>query len=260
MGNGLGFYIGTFFVAYYGLMIVIGSALAAALGWYQVRRFHKSYDDFILLAAITGLCGIIGAKLLYLLISLEQIDDIERILDPRYWNELMSGGFVFYGGVIGGALGLSLCRALLKLDVRSLAAATIPCLPTVHAFGRIGCCLVGCCYGKPYGGWGSITYESSFFAPNHVPLFPVQLVEAVCNLSIAAVLLVCINRHSYTRGVKLYLIMYSSMRFVLELFRYDYRERGIFLWLSTSQYISLIILLLIGICHIIEKRHGQPCA
>lgn len=242
MTQTIGFYIGNFFIAYYGAMIVLGLAAASLVGWLQVRRYGKNFDDFILIAAIGGLCGIIGAKLLYLIVSFDNID-WGRLTEPGYFSSLMMGGFVFYGGLIGGLIGLAICRKCLRIDVLSYLEIGIVCLPIVHGFGRIGCSLVGCCYGMPYDGPGSILYQASPFAPNLQPLFPVQLLEATLNFMIAAVLLLLQKKLTGTKSLELYLILYGIMRFILELFRYDAAERGMLWGISTSQLISLLLIL-----------------
>jgi phosphatidylglycerol:prolipoprotein diacylglycerol transferase len=256
MTEGLGFYIGRLFVAYYGLMIIMGIVVATLVGWYQVKRYRKSMDDFVIIVATAGLFGIIGAKLLSLLQMIDEID-FSRLSELSYLNSVMSGGFVFYGGLIGGLLGFLFCSRVLRLPVADYVKIAIPCLPIVHGFGRIGCALVGCCYGRPYDGIGAIVYEQSHFAPNHHQLFPVQAMEAFLNLMIAAVLLVAINKFAVKRVLELYLIIYAVMRFILEFFRFDDVERGGWGPFSTSQYISIFIV--IGVCMtvIIDRHKGR---
>lgn len=250
--QGLGFYVGDFFVAYYGLLIAAGIAAAAVVGWLQVRRFGKCYDDFILLAAVGGLGGILGAKLLYILVSIEKIE-WARLADWDYLNAIMAGGFVFYGGLIGGMLGLFFCRKILHVDVWGYLQICIPCLPIAHGFGRLGCSLAGCCYGRPYDGWAAVVYRDSPFAPNCQPLFPVQALEAVLDFAIAAVLLLYIDWFRRKRALQWYLILYAAARFALEFARYDSAERGMLAGLSTSQYISLGLLVGVG-CYLLFQK------
>lgn len=253
VNSGLGISIGSYFIAYYGMMIVIGLVAATAVGWYQVKKHGGNFDDFILIAAVGGLCGIFGAKLMYLIVSFDTID-FAKITELQYLSDILSGGFVFYGGLAGGLVGLLVCKKFLHLEVYSMISIAIPCLPIAHGFGRLGCSLVGCCYGKPYEGWGAIVYQNSLFAPNHQFLFPIQAVEAVSNFAIAILLLVFINRYSSKQGVKLYLIMYAVVRMILEFFRYDNSERGLFLGISTSQYISIAIILIIAFDYYLQKK------
>lgn len=205
------------------------------------------FDNFILAAAFGGLGGMIGAKLLYLLVSWNKID-FSRLMELSYVSELMRGGFVFYGGLAGGVLGLMICKKLCGISVWKYAEIYIPCLPLVHAFGRMGCTLTGCCYGIPYDGIGAIVYHHSIIAPNNITLFPVQVVEAGADLLIVVILLVYIfkKRKSHQNSIILYCTLYAAVRFILEFLRYDL-DRGQFLWFSTSQWISLAVIGIVAI-------------
>lgn len=253
----MGIEIGTVMIPWYGLFIVLGIAAGAVLGYFLMRIHHMEFDDFIQTACFVGLGAMIGAKLLYLLVSWRSID-FSRITDPEYLNALLGGGFVFYGGLIGGLLGLLLCGKILHIPVLDYARVSIPVIPLVHAFGRIGCAFVGCCYGVPYDGPGAVIYTESIAAPAGVPLFPVQAVEAAGNLVIAAVLClygeICRRNGKKAKGLQLYLVMYAVFRFVLEFVRYDDSERGILMGMSTSQWISIAICAAVVVTEILARR------
>ena len=239
MPSSLGFYVGDFFVAYYGLAILIGLILAVLVGWYQVRRHGLVFNDLIIILSVCAFGGILGAKLLYLVVSWRQIQ-FERLLDVDYLNTLMQGGFVFYGGLLGGLSGLLFCQHTLKIPVQPYVKVAMPCVPLAHSFGRIGCAWVGCCYGVPYDGPFSIVYTCSLFAPNHISLFPVQALESLLVLLIAGILLLYINRYGGRHSLRWYILLYAPVRFILECFRYD-PERGFLFGLSISQWISLLL-------------------
>ena len=165
---------------------------------------------------------------------------------------MFKGGFVFYGGLIGGIIGVFLYAKQFKISFQSLILILIPVVPLIHAIGRIGCLLAGCCYGMEYHGFGAITFEHSSLAPNGVPLFPMQIVESINNVIIFLILLVTYKKFLGTyKTVGLYLILYSIVRFILEFFRGDL-IRGIYFSLSTSQWIS-IILFIVGTCIFLHK-------
>ena len=220
----MGIQIGTVMISWYGLFIVLGITAGVLLGYILMRINHLKFDDFIQVACFVGLGAMAGAKLLYLIVSWESID-LSRITDPEYFSALMGGGFVFYGGVFGGLLGLYLCGKILHIQVMVYARAAIPVIPVTHAFGRIGCAFVGCCYGVPYDGPGAV--------------------EAAGNLVIAAVLClygeICRRNSKKPKSLQVYLILYAAFRFALEYVRYDDSERGILMGLSTSQWISIVI-------------------
>ena len=140
---------------------------------------------------------------------------------------------MFYGGLIGLLLGAYIyCRAA-KADYWAVICRALPAVPLAHGFGRIGCFLTGCCYGRECSALG-IAFAHSEVAPNGVPLFPVQLVEAACVLGLAPAL-ASMSRRGRTGREMLaaYLISYGVLRFILEFFRGD-GCRGFLLGLSVS--------------------------
>ena len=240
----------------YGVMIALGVLVSGAAGAVLVRRHRLVFDNFLLLYAYCFLFGMAGAKLLYLCLNIKYID-WERLLELEYLNQLMQGGFVFYGGLAGGVLGLLLGAKLHKIRIKEYLLTVVPVIPMVHGFGRIGCYLAGCCYGVPYDGPFAVTYRNIPYSLCDVPLFPVQLAEAVCNLILAAVLFVFVWKKGKTiYTVFLYLGVYGTVRFILEFFLFDDAQRGIFWGLSTSQWISLGILAGVTAVLLIMRRRN----
>lgn len=252
----MGIQIGNFFIPYYGMWIVLGLCVAVCLGWRLMSSFQLDLDNFILISCCTGLGSIIGAKILYLAVSWKNID-FSRLMEPTYWNQLMNGGFVFYGGLAGGLLGGICCPKIFKINIKEYINIGIPCIPVVHAFGRIGCYTVGCCYGVPYSGIGAVVYTNSVIAPNNISLFPVQIVEAALNLCIAGILLYYIYQKKSVRknSLLIYLTLYAIIRFILEFFRFDDGERGIIFGISTSQWISLLLICGVFLYRRISKKY-----
>lgn len=236
----IGFCIFDHFIAYYGFMVVIGLFVASLIAYRQIRKYNLNGNDFILITSISALGIVIAAKILYLVISIPVID-FKRLDEFSYFNSLMSGGFIFYGGVIGGILSLYFCKKILKIDIVLYLQYCTACIPIAHGFGRIGCFLVGCCYGIPYDGLFSVIYRYSAYAPNNISVFPVQLVEAFGDFLIGIVLLSVIT--SKWGGISkflFYISAYTVMRFIIEFFRGDV-NRGYIGVLSVSQYMSIIL-------------------
>lgn len=238
----LGFYFFDHFIAYYGLMVVIGIAAAALIAHVQIKRFDLNWNDFLIICAVSGLFCMIGAKILYLLISIHTIEPA-KLNDLTYISTLMNGGFVFYGGFIGIFPALYLCRKKLGIHVSEYLQYCTGCLPVAHGFGRIGCYLVGCCHGIPYDGRFSVIYSNSLYAPNGVRLLPVQLLEAFGEFIIGSFLLYSCKRHKGISAIAIYMILYSVMRFFLEYLRGDF-IRGSLYAFSTSQLISVVFLII----------------
>ncbi|MCR5585305.1 MAG: prolipoprotein diacylglyceryl transferase [Lachnospiraceae bacterium] len=251
-------------VSVYGLLGVGGFVLGIAVLAIVCRVKKVSFDDVIYVYVWAGIMAIVGAKALYLLL------DIQNIMAAfqkggnyltSYLKAIFGGGLVFYGGLGGGMLGVFLACRYFKLDFRAILATAIPTLPLAHAFGRLGCHTVGCCYGVPVRGHFGKMYTNSMFAPNNVLLFPVQLTESICDFLIFGILIFLLVKTPTEKLKKsnlpeIYLIMYSVVRFVLEFFRGD-AVRGHFLIFSTSQWISIVILIAAGISCVVRTKQKR---
>jgi phosphatidylglycerol:prolipoprotein diacylglycerol transferase len=227
----------------YGLMIAAGVAAGVFVAWRFPCKRGIPRQDVLFACCYAGIGALVGAKLLYLAVTLPQILLVPDP-PPLSWGlvqALFSGGFIFYGGVLGGLLGIYVYCRRYKLGFLKLTEILIPSVPLAHAVGRIGCFFAGCCYGRPMDPpWGLFFREDSFALPG-VALFPVQLFESALNLVLFAVLFIFSRRERRAGSVLgFYLVGYGVERFALEFFRYD-AIRGVFLGLSTSQWISLLL-------------------
>lgn len=209
--------------------------------------------DVIYAAVIAGVGAVIGSKLLFLVLNLKNIIEYDIPL-----INVIKGGFVFYGGLIGGIIGLFIYVRVYKLNTWDFFDLFATVLPLGHSVGRVGCFLGGCCYGIEYHGPLSCTYTVNIGnTPLGVPLFPVQLVEALFLLCLFAALLVLYMRGAQRGTVVLvYGFSYSAIRFVLEFLRGD-KERG-FLWgVSTSQILSLILGAVLFILFLAKRKKAK---
>lgn len=235
-------------IATYSLLILIGIMVGAVIVIYYFAKLNSiSKEDafFSILYAVIGVG--IGAKLLYIITNIPfLLQNASQLNIAETLFQMLQGGFVFYGGLLGGILGIFIYAKQFKVPFSSLLLSIVPVIPLVHAIGRMGCLCAGCCYGMEYHGFGAITFTHSPFAPNGIPLFPTQIIEAVCNLVIFFILLATYKKWIGTyKTLGLYFILYSIVRFTLEFFRGDL-IRGIYFGLSTSQWIS-IVLFVIGV-------------
>ena len=235
-------------IATYGLIIFIGIFIGAIISIFYCTKFFNIKKEDVFYCILYAVIGVgIGAKLLYIITNIPFLIENYQTLDLYdTFLQMLKGGFVFYGGLLGGILGVFIYSKQFKISFKELLLILLPVVPLIHSIGRIGCLCAGCCYGMEYHGFGAITFHDSLLAPNDVPLFPMQIVEAICNFIIFIVLLVTYKKFLGTyKTVGLYLVLYSIVRFTLEFFRGDL-IRGIYFSLSTSQWIS-IVLFIIGI-------------
>lgn len=230
------FSIGPLTVHSYGLMIALGILVCVFMGMYRARKYGYK-DEAVLDIAILGiLSGFVGAKLLYVLVEFDSF-----LKNPM--DVLGSEGFVVYGGIIVGALvGILYCR-IKKIPCWEYFDLLAPSIAVAQGFGRIGCFLAGCCYGRPTDTFWGVTFPEGSFAPAGVPLIPTQLISSAGDFIITGILLVYSKHNKKAGNVGiLYMLLYGIGRFLVECLRSD--DRGTVGLLSTSQFISIGIILL----------------
>lgn len=243
------FEIGPFTLYSYGFMIAIGIIAAIMAADFRAKKYGLNGDHMYGIAILGLIFGMLGAKLLFF------ITEIKDILEDPSILLSLSEGFVVYGGIIGGIFGAYLYCRWKKLPVWKYFDIAAPSLALAQGFGRIGCFMAGCCYGRETSAWYGVTFEHSPFAPNHVSLIPTQLISSAADF-LHFFLLLWITKKRKTEGivVSFYLIFYSIGRSLIEMLRND--PRGSVSFLSTSQFIS-IFTLIIGILSIVLlKRKG----
>ncbi len=169
-------------------------------------------------------------------------------------NGFIIRGITFYGGLIGAIIGMYILlytsKGKTEYSIKQwYEILTLP-LITFHIFGRIGCFLGGCCYGKTtdsvFGMYFPDNIENGVFH-NGLKCYPTQLFEVVV-LILIFILVLYSDKKFLT-----YLIGYATARFFIEFFRGD--DRGFFIiGLSPAQVISVTILIVCIVSGIIHKR------
>lgn len=238
--------IGPITVHGYGLMIAIGIVAAYLVLEYRAKKMELKQESVFSLAIWCVIGGILGAKLLFYITQIKNI-----INDPKLLLDI-SNGFVVYGGIIGGILaGFLFCKKE-KLNFLQYFDLVMPSIALAQGFGRIGCFLAGCCYGKETTSPFGIVFHESELAPNGVNLIPTQLISSGLDFLSFIVLIIFAKRKKADGQVAgLYLILYSAGRFFLEFLRGDLGRGNIGI-LSTSQLLS-IFMFVIG-CGIVFVR------
>lgn len=243
--------VGSLNIPSYGLCIILGIIIANIIAFSLKKRNNHDENDLMVLEGYAFLGGLLGAKLLYVVVSLPQVD-FTKVTVKQYLEAISHGGFVFYGGLILGLLFVLLAGKVHHIDCFSYIMSYLFTIPLIHAFGRIGCFMGGCCYGRPYNGPFAVVFPEGSFPPSGIGLFPVQLVESACLFLISLLLFILTYKVHSKFVAETYFIVYGIVRFVLEFFRYDF-ERGSLGFLSTSQCIS-IGLIVIAVISIILRR------
>lgn len=230
--------IGPFTVYGYGFMIAIGILAAYFTGEYRAKKYKLEYQHVFYLVIWCLLGGFTGSKILYWATEWKNI-----ISDPGFLLDTLTDGFVVFGGIIGGILTAYVYCRIRHINFLAFFDVLMPSVALAQGFGRIGCFLAGCCYGRETAGALAITFHNSDFAPNNIALVPTQIYSSILDFLHYGLLLYILKHNKRDGQVgAAYLICYSVGRFILEFFRGDL-ERGSVGVLSTSQFISIFTLL-----------------
>jgi phosphatidylglycerol:prolipoprotein diacylglycerol transferase len=175
--------------------------------------------------------------------------------DCLAWARFYAGGLTYYGGFIGASLAAWYLLRADRFPFWKAADMAGMVVPLGLGFGRIGCLLAGCCFGKPTSSALGLVFppdspasEFEFKAKllhsmsePSLPVHPTQIYESGASFLIAAFLMLYLHgRKRYDGQVFLaFVALYASARFVLEFLRSD--DRGGLLGLSTSQLIGIVL-------------------
>ncbi len=262
--------VGPFTLYSYGALLAVGFLLGLWLATVRARKRGIDSARILDLGVIVLIAAVAGAKVLLLLTELPSV-----LQQPREILTILRSGGVFYGGLIA-AIGAGVWYVRRnRLPLWTTCDVLAPSIALGHVVGRLGCLAAGCCFGRPTSlPWG-ITFHDPFAAahvgmPLGIALHPTQLYEAGAEALILVVLLAAERYSARIAGVAqrsrfaqafpgqtfcLYLALYAVSRFVIEFFRGD--ERGMLLGVSTSQFISLVILPCSLLALVLLARHGR---
>lgn len=231
------------FLPTYGVLFALGVTLAWFWFGKRARTLGLPDDKVFNLTFYTLLGGIIGAKLLLVL-----VDWRDYVADPRLLLGTIRTAGVLVGGVAGGALIFVTYARRQGLPLIRLADAVVAPLAFAQALGRFGCFSAGCCYGRVVDAGHPLAV--TFHHPQAIaagrfsgqPLLAVQLIEALVDLGLVVVLTLLWRRRPKPEGTVMwcYVLLYSLARLTIEFYRGDI-DRGLYFSdrLSTSQLFAV---------------------
>lgn len=226
------FSIGPITVHSYGVFTAIALLAALGLACFRARKRDLSGDICYGILFVGVIFGYFTSKLTFVIIEWDSF-----IKNPRMF--LSQSGFVVIGGLIGGVLSAWVYCKIKKVNFIDYFDLCAPSIAIAQGFGRIGCFMAGCCYGRKTDAWYGIAFSHSDYAPNGVKLIPTQLISSGLDFLNMAILLF-IAKKTKKKGfvAASYLILYSVGRYWIEFLRND--DRGTVGFFSTSQFFSVI--------------------
>ncbi len=220
----------------YGLLVMLAFVAGFLTSAALMRRVGIPVERGVAAFAITAVTGLTGARLLYM-------------ASTGSWDGLFaSGGFAYYGGVLGGIVGLVVAARMLQLPAWKLFDTAAPGLALAYGIGRLGCFFAGCCHGAPVphasdgvpllpdgllGGqilghghfpWVSLVFDGGVSRIQGVPLYPTQLWQSAAGFLVAGLLLAAFRHRRFDGQITaLYLLTEPWTRAFVEVFRADHR-------------------------------------
>ena len=220
----------------YMVMALIGGFFAVCFIFSRIDKYEILFTDFIKMFLLCMIGGVVGSKVLFAITQIPWL--IKHFSIENMILLIPQSGFVFYGGLFGVIFTLIFLTRN-DADMRKkVFEISVPAMPLFHAFGRIGCFLAGCCYGKKLS--TPIVIGTIEFAR-----IPVQIIESMAEFILFIVLFILSKKNRDIDLLRIYLVIYAVIRFADEFLRGD-KIRGIYGGVSTAQWISLIILFVYG--------------
>jgi phosphatidylglycerol---prolipoprotein diacylglyceryl transferase len=245
----LSYEVGPLTITGFGLAVLAAFVVAQIVAQNELKR--RGYDPTpvsdMIFAAVIG--SLIGAKLYFVALT----GDIDTLFSR--------GGFVFWGGLIGGILAVSALVVKRKLGFWRIADIAGLSIMPAYAVGRTGCWAVGDDYGRPWSGPLSVRFPDGappstarnmqemfgIPVPADVPpdtvlaVHPTQLYEVTLAFLLFLVLW-RLRDHKHAEGwlLGVYAVMAGAERFVVEVFRA--KDDRIFGMLTIAQVIALVFI------------------
>jgi len=237
------FHYGRFFLPTYGLLVSTGVLIGLWISVRNSERLGIDPEKAWNLGILVVLCGIIGAKILYVI--------NEWSFYSAHPGEIFSIATLQAGGVFSGGLLAAFIAAAWYVWRNHMPAfgvcdAFSPGLALGHAIGRIGCFAAGCCYGKETHQWWGVVFHNPLAreitgTPLGVPLEPTQLFESAVEFANFVFLMWLLKRRKFDGQVfGAFLFIYGIARFFLEFIRDDPGRGSVFNGaMSGTQLIAL---------------------
>ncbi len=243
-------------IAYYGLIIAVGMALGVFVAFKNAKLRGLKGDDIILLACYVLPLSIIGARIYYVLFSLDKFTSFWQVF------EIWKGGMAIYGGIIGGAIGIMIYCLIHKKNFLDIADVVVPALILGQAIGRWGNFFNQEAYGYfiekqsmkffPFGVYIEDCNQTGCTCDGAGWHYATFFYESLWNLATFAFLMIMLWKDKLRyRGsaMALYFIIYGVGRAWIEGLRTDSLYIGS---LRVSQFLS-ILLILFGIGFILTN-------
>lgn len=255
-------------IRWYGILIAAGLILAIVLSYYIAKYRKLKSDEIINFAPFAIIGGIIGARLLHVIVNWSFYAK-----HPSYIFAYRQGGLAIQGAAIGGIIALIIFARVRKLSFWAYADAIVPGLAIAQAIGRWGNFFNQEAFGRPTSSRIGIYIAPENRPPDYMNsqyFHPTFLYESIANLVLFGILIFMHywfrkRPDKYPNGLILntYLIVYSLYRIFIESVRIDSSYVGPIKVVYIISGVTIVAALFIAntlINKFIEKKKEQESA
>ncbi|MBR4458544.1 MAG: prolipoprotein diacylglyceryl transferase [Clostridia bacterium] len=235
---------------WYSVLVVSGMAVATILAAREGKRICLPKDTFLDLALFLLPCGVVGARLYYVLFSLEQY-----AANPISALYIWEGGLAIYGGLIAGVAVILIFARRRHLPLLTLLDCIAPGVALAQAIGRWGNFFNQEAYGV------AVTNPAFQFFPVCVSVggewhLATFFYESAADACIFLWLWLRRKKRTHPGDTLLgYLLLYGSVRAAVEGLRTD-SLYGLFAGLRVSQVLSILMVLAVCLVWAARVRRG----
>ena len=230
-----GIIIGSFFLHYYGIIIMLGVLAGVRLSMEVGKKRGYTADDYWDMIPWMLIPGILGARLWHVLMpsASSGLSFSWYLQHPGEILAVWKGGLGIPGGVLGGCFGIWLFCRRRKFAYGDYMDTIAPGLPLGQAIGRWGNYVNQELYGRPTDLPWAITIDPAYRIPEYADkatYHPLFLYESLYNLLVCCFLL-WLDRSDKVHLKQgslflVYLVAYPVGRFFLEFLRLDTAQVG----------------------------------
>jgi phosphatidylglycerol:prolipoprotein diacylglycerol transferase len=243
-------HLGPLTIQTFGICFAVGFLAAAGVIARRFRELGESPDWSWELTFSVMVGGLVGSRLDYL------IENWDKVKGDLLGNLFSGSGLVWYGGVIGGALGAVIWAW--RRGWLGWKLADVACIPLAlgYAIGRCGCQLSG---DGDYGIHSTLPWAMAYpkgTVPTTVEVHPTPVYETLAMGIVALVLWNFRDRLTGGRLFALYLVLAGIERLLVEFIR---RNHAVLAGLTFAQLLS-IVMIAFGVVLAARVRRIHPLA
>ena len=256
----------SFAIYWSGILIAVGALLAFFYAFYRTKTEGLKFDDLIDTTLFGIIFGVVGARLLYVLTTTEQMNGFLDVI--AIWN----GGLAIYGAIIGGGIAIAVTCRLKGVSVLKSLDVAASSLMIGQIIGRLGDFFNGQSYGITIAKDSPLYFIRMGISPHVFEdvkglafVHPTFLYEMLWNIIGFAIIHFIYKKKKFDGQIMLmYLAWYGLGRSFIEGLRMDSLYIGVFRVSQVLGFISFITCTIILVFQLTKayrkKKDGEEYA